>query len=176
MLKLPPGWSTMLPCYAVLAALRQVKRSRFRIEVIRHLIWAAFDLGFITRWSREKLQIREFPRLIWRIGDHHYIFLPTINDGALSRCTEWGYSPTATIVLVPHNKRALFIHAVEDVLGDRSPTIQSVRDWFSLRMCFSSMDAGWTRQEALEQIVRAYNLRNTYEGLGDRFKIEMPET
>lgn len=81
-----------------------------------------------------------------------------------------------THVLVPDSMRFLFEHALRDCQGSRSPDVMSIGDFVSLRMLFSSMDAGWTRHELIDTFVNAYNQRARESGLSVSLFIEAPKT
>jgi hypothetical protein len=165
MLQLPHNWQAWASGNAINAVIRQVKNQEQRTEVTRHLIRAAFDLGFMTRWSRTApdLRIEESPRLTWSIGHFQYIYLPLINDRTLRECAE--HPANVTTFLVPDDQYWVLDSALNHVLSGRVPTIISTEQFLSLRMLFSSMDAGWSDPATVVHLAKAYNARAFEAGL-----------
>lgn len=174
MVRLPSNWQEMMSSYALMRAVHQVEGNGARTEVTHHLIGAAFDLGFQTGW-RCDLTFCEIPPHVWIIGDHRYIYLPTINDRLLHEVAHWEHPHTRTSLLVPEDKRDMFKFALEHMLGVHTPMVMTAADFIALRLYFSSMEAGWTRREELEAIVNAYNRRVTEAWPGTSLSMHFPD-
>jgi hypothetical protein len=142
------------------------------------MVRAALDLGMATRWrtSSPQLRIRESPQLTWRIGDYRYIYVPVIDDRAFDECVEQQFPAGGTVLLVPAGQGYVFKHALQHVLGAKTPLVMSFDSFMSLRLSFSSADAKWTGERALLELITAYNRRSAAVGGNDSLLVEVPGT
>src|SRR5687768_4643551 len=87
MLTLPDHWDSFNRTHLVESLLRQAYRIRRHRAVVRCLVWASFEIGFVARWRRTapQLHLVEGPPLTWRIGDYRYVYLPRIDDACFCR-------------------------------------------------------------------------------------------
>jgi hypothetical protein len=159
MLMLPDNWKE---CSSQWLARWLVQKAmpRRRDAIARCLIFAAFDLGFLAKWSytAPHLTLKEQPRFTWRIGDFTYRYLRRIDDDVAYALTESPVSPH-TYLLTPPNARSLLHDALGYRLKEHAPMVMAVEDFVSLRAFFSATDAGWSLQQSTRQLIEAYNQR-----------------
>lgn len=168
MLKLSDDWTQASTDRLTRSLLRQARCRRVEHSFARWIIWAAFDLAFATTWTERGAGRRpvEMPRFTWQIGTCVYRYLPRVDDRVVSRLTEDPLIPICRYLLVPPRMRNLLHTALEAKLKEQAPTVMDVTDFVSLRVLFSSIDAGWSHHEAVNRLVNAYNRR--VEGLSRR--------
>lgn len=168
MLKLPKSWMDYSSQHLA-RDLMTAAVSRRRDAVARCLVFAAFDLGFLAKWSQSApdLKLTEHPPFNWRIGDITYRYLRRIDDHVLQSLTE-SPIPVDTNLLTPPNMSLLLKNALWNTTSARTPMVMSIEDFVSIRICLSALDAGWSSQKCTRELLDAYNRRAVDLGYGGR--------
>ena len=176
MLQLPNDWRRIANGWLAQELLSQVEDFGHRTEITRHIIRAGFDVGLVTTWHKlsPPLRIIETPRLTWHIGGFRYVYLPFINDEVLHDCAEQKPPPSSIVYITPSDIDRLFDLALQHFLGPSTPSVLSLYSHITLRLHFSSIDAGWPAAKIVREFLTAYNKRVISAGADQSILIDIP--
>jgi len=175
MLTLRRDWSSITGGAAAANLVAQIDTVKLRDEIACHLIGAALDL-LVSTWPRRDrapLALEEVRKSVWRISGIHYIYLPN-DDATLGICIKLARSAAVTAIL-PHHYERLKRQLLTRTLRHRSPNIWSFDTFISWRTTSATIDQQWPPEEAVLELLTAYNRRIINSGGNSALLVQIPE-
>lgn len=165
MLKLRENWQIIWSGAAVADLLAQVPGEELRTAAARHLVAASLELMVVTwpRKSRPRPRLETLNKTMWRLGDHHYMFLADNDDSALEMAIQLAWSSQATLILSPVYE-GLKRQLLGAMLLHRSPSISSLDSFVYARTWSATLDKGWPHYRAVRELFLRFNQRVVTSG------------
>jgi len=175
MLKLPTDWRSIHGGAVALDLLAQLPTRALQTEFLHHLISASLELMLTALRTRRDLacSVETLAKCSWRIRDFRFVYFPAVDDDALNWCTRSESKMPECTVIVPSNHESVLRHALIDVLQGRSPMVFSIDSFISLRIFFSSGDAGWSHKQTMLKLLSDCNQHIAEANLDD-LRVKIP--
>jgi hypothetical protein len=154
----------------------QLPQTATQTVFARHLVGAALELAIAGIFQQEPApQLEEWPYdLRWQIRDCIYSYVPEIDNGTLPRVIGFGKRLQTVTLIVPQQHDQLLWRLCQETLSGRTPMIQSLDTFISLRTLFSSWDFGWPIERVVWDLLRRFNRRAVDACCDESILVDIP--
>ena len=109
-------------------------------------------------FTREhRLQVKVTGDLEWQINDAIYTYQPVIDNKSVNACTDLAMKTVMLSVIVPPGLDVAMRRCLGNVLGGRSPIVDTLPRFISLRVLFASLDMDRTHDETILMLLAQFN-------------------